>query len=112
MKPETQTKEPSAKPYISFSSIGMPMRNQIDATRGVSAIFNYLDNHYESAKFETWAWFNKENTVKVEVTGCTVFSDIIFFNLEKCKWRIDRKISFQDFYNEIKGNNKRYQSGN
>ena len=89
-------------PYISFSNIGMPMKNQINATRGVSVVFNYLNRVYDKSLTQNNTWFNTDISEKVEITGCTGFSDILISNVVNNRWKIIEKISTQDYYNIIK----------
>lgn len=95
------TTQPTTQ-YISFSSIGMPMKNQIESVKGVKMVYNHLNRVYESSTTQNNTWFNKDITVKIETTGCTGFSNILVSNVVNGRWKIIEKISMQDYYNIIK----------
>lgn len=99
-------------PYVRFSTVGMPMRNEIESVQGVHYVFSFLNTHFNPSTSESSTWYNTEINKRIEVSGCTGMSDVIMYDIINGRWRIVYKVSIQDFYNMIQGNNVRNDEQN
>lgn len=87
---------------ITISTVGMPLKNQVDQVEAMHTVIGHLNRTYKTAEREDLTWWNRQMTVKVHITGNTVHSDIIFYdNTGYGGAKLFKNVTFQQYYNDI-----------